>query len=294
MSIKTAFFNLFRRFLTSEIMDQRLADWLGNHPNSYFIRRLVPGPSLYRSDSSRQARRFDIEFDLDISDYQDWSLYFYNENDSSRGLLNFLEGGDFVCDVGGNIGQTALWIANAVGPDGFVVSFEPVPANIKKFERNIILNRSIYNLRLIPIGLGSDVGKVIIKENARNSGASRVSRESDLDGGFAEVDITTLDSFLFENYPGRPLDFMKIDVEGFEMSVLEGARRTLERYKPTLFVEVDNENLREQGSSSEDVIRFLRSFGYSIFDLTTGDDLSVDGSVSAHTDILCRFDKAKS
>lgn len=293
MAIKTALFNLFRSLLTSEFMDKRLADWLGDHPNSRFVRRLVPGPSLYRTGSRRQVRRFDIEFDLDISDYQDWSLYFYNENDSSRGLLEFLKSGDFVCDVGGNIGQTALWIAHAVGPDGLVVSFEPVPTNIKRFERNMALNSSICNLRLIRSGLGSGVGKVVIKENAKNSGASRVTIESNLGGVFTDVAITTLDSFFSKNYSSQSLDFIKIDVEGFEMSVLRGAQRTLERYRPTLFVEVDDENLREQGSSSEELIEYLRSFGYSISDLTTGADLSVNGSASSHTDIICQYDKAK-
>ncbi len=289
MSLKTAILNFFRRLLTSETIDQRLATWLGKYPDSYFVRRSVPGPSLYRRGSQRRVQRFGVDFDLDISDYQEWSLYFYNKNDSSRGVLDYVNRGDFVCDIGGNIGQTAMWISNKVGADGLVISFEPFPSSIRKFERNLRLNVSITNVRLVQIGLGAELATVVMKQDSMNSGANRITRCSVHSDDDAEITVKTLDSYFAETNLSRRLDFIKIDVEGFEMSVLQGARTTIERWRPTLFVELDDRNLREQGSNSEELLNFLRSFGYSIIDLTSGKDLSMKGHAIFHTDIICKY-----
>lgn len=293
MSLKTSLLNYLRRFFANESIDRRFADWLGNHENSFWIRRVVPGPTLYPKGSERTVRRFGVDFRLDISDYQDWSIYFYNPNDNSRSLLNYIGPGNVVIDVGGNVGQTALWIAEKTGPGGQVISFEPFPKSIAKFEFNHSLNKSLSNLKLVKSGLGSEAGTLVIQEDSRNSGANRIASGVATKGsGLFEIEITTLDQYLEGNPLSNRVDFIKIDVEGYEMHVLNGARRTIEKYHPTLFIEVDDEHLRNQGASAEDLLQFVRASGYTIIDTVSGNDLSVSGNANLHTDILCIFDQS--
>jgi FkbM family methyltransferase len=254
------------------------------------VRKAAPGPLLYDKGSTRTASRFGINFELELSDYPGWSLYFHSPVDSSRGLLQFVNEGDTILDIGGNIGQTALMCAQKVGPSGSVISFEPFPETIAKFERNLELNPSIQNVKLEKFGLGHEAVKVqMVQDDANNSAGNRVVEPGEKVEFIAvEIPIKVLDDYVREAQLEK-IDLIKIDVEGFEMDVLYGAKETLKRYKPRLFVEVSDEKLRMQNSTSEKLVSFVRSYGYSIIDTATDKPISSSNELGPHTDIFCKF-----
>lgn len=256
-----------------------------------FIVKLLPINRLYSNNTIRNIKRNGIRYKLDISDYQAWLLYFLSDNDSSFHILRYLGESQVIIDIGGNIGQTSLVInANRVEcVNNFkIICFEPYPENFNKLLTNINLNSNIQNIKLENIGLGDKNSQVeMFKECISNSGGNRIVYDPAKNTeGIEVVQITTLDNYLESNNIEK-VDFVKIDVEGFEYSVLKGAIKTLRKSKPKLYIELDNANLKKQGSSSVEMISLLKRFGYSIKDVQnryTESELKMD---KIHTDIFC-------
>lgn len=133
-------------------------------------------------------------------------------------------------DVGANIGNHTLFFSGILDLD--VCSFEPCLANYKTLERNVELN----NLE----------DKVTIENKAvsKSAGFGRVYNYSDKNTGSTkfecdqgEISVVSIDDYIDKS---RDVVLLKIDVEGLELSVLEGARRVIARSKPTIFVEAQN------------------------------------------------------
>lgn len=137
-----------------------------------------------------------------------------------------------VLDIGGNIGNHAVFFANFCNAE--VITFEPQPAIFKILKKNIELNSSkviAYNL-----ALGDVEGFVSIGDyDSSNTGATSFHKTSNED-----FKLCKLDSFDFND-----ISFIKIDVEGFEASVLRGGIATISKCKPILWIEIFSENFKE-------------------------------------------------
>jgi FkbM family methyltransferase len=128
-------------------------------------------------------------------------------------------------DVGANIGYYLLLIESAVGPGGAVACFEPEPENLRELRRNVAANR-LENVRVFAAAVGSADGQVAMRVGINAAVAGET-------GGDFTVPLLRLDSAL-----DGPVDFIKIDVEGYEGHVLAGARRLLREHRPVLLVEI--------------------------------------------------------
>jgi FkbM family methyltransferase len=145
---------------------------------------------------------------------------------AERNLLRrFLRPGQRVVDVGANIGYYLLLFEKLIGPGGSVLCFEPEPENLTELERNVRVNRYA-NVRVFPAAVGAEDGETALRAGINGTVAE------DGTGDFT-VPLLRLDSALDDR-----VDFMKIDVEGYEGHVLAGARRILDRDRPALFVEI--------------------------------------------------------
>ena len=290
MGYKSDFLNYFRRPLATPRIDGLLADLIELFPNSTLLRRVAPGPPLYASGSTRSIRRYGINFEIDVSDYPGWSLFYYSTADSSRGVLEFANEADVVLDIGGNIGQTALMLAKKVGEAGKVISFEPFPNSISRFEKNLALNPDVANVSLQKFGLGSKEQDVrMIEEGANNSAGNRiVANDAAVSAQVIEIKVRVLDDFVRDLAPER-IDLIKIDVEGYEMRVLEGAEKTLVKFRPKLFIEVSDQALQNQNSSASEVISFLAHLGYRFRDMSTSRSITSASQLGSHTDLYCEF-----
>ena len=147
-----------------------------------------------------------------------------------------LEEGDYTIDVGANIGQFTVLAGKVVGEKGSVFAFEPLEEKRKKLEKLVRLN-GLHNVTIVPKALGD--------KNTKISMEGITIKEE----GKGEIECITLDSWAEEVKLPR-LDFLKMDVEGYERKVLLGGMKTLQRFKPKMGICIyhlpdDPEVLRE-------------------------------------------------
>ena len=167
--------------------------------------------------------------------------------------------GDEVVDVGANVG---LWCLGAARVAGRVTAFEPVASNHRRLCRNVSLNA--LELPCEAVALGASPGDHEFFEASHgNSGGSGFARRPGVDRP-TTVAVDTLDGYLRRQ--GIPtLDFVKIDVEGAEPWVLEGARGVLERDDaPIVMLELNRPASLALGIETSPVV-MLRDLGFELF-----------------------------
>jgi len=133
--------------------------------------------------------------------------------------------GDIVSDIGAYVGDTALWFSKAVGPQGKVYAFEPEPSNFAKLKANLERNK-VTNVIPLQLALSENEGEMRVSSGA---GSSVITQA----GTGKSVKVTTIDKFVEANTLPR-VDFIKMDVEGYESKVLKGAQETIKTFKPSL------------------------------------------------------------
>lgn len=187
-----------------------------------------------------------------------YSLYKGRLEAPWAGLLRpFVPAGSTAVDVGANIGFFTRRFARWVGPEGRVVAIEPEPANFERLRRRLE-SSGLGKVVLLHLAAAAErEGEAFLSLNPYHPGDHRLG-ESGL-----PVRTVTLDALLARaDLP--PVSLIKIDVQGAEAKVIEGARKLLTERRPALCVEVDDSALRQQGSSCAELLGKLRAFGYRI------------------------------
>lgn len=183
-------------------------------------------------------------------------------------ITRFLRPGDIFFDVGAHCGWMALKAARCVGAKGKVVAFEPAPVLFTLARYHQKINR-LHQLIIIPQAVSnqdSDGALFYVLNDGmsfRNSltiGSENVPYVSPGEKKALKVPATTLDTF-FSN-TGLIPTLIKIDVEGAEMLVLEGAQQLIERYHPALIVAIHPYWLPAH-QSADQLFTFLSRYGYS-------------------------------
>ena len=142
--------------------------------------------------------------------------------------------GDVALDVGGCWGETALWMAHAVGPSGRVHCFEPAPMNLQLLEANLARNpEAAARVTVHPAPLAASAGQEIWVDDVLGAG---VTTHDAAEGGTlptTPVVTDAIDAMVARGDLDR-IDFIKMDVEGAELEVLKGAASTLRTQRPRL------------------------------------------------------------
>jgi FkbM family methyltransferase len=159
-------------------------------------------------------------------------------------------------DVGGNIGiYTVLGLVK--NPSLEVHAFEPVKQNADYFDRNLKLNKqkqsSTVKLNLMAVGNKEGYLELFISEG--NSAIHSASSKHSGGNVSEKVKMITIDQYCRDN--NLKPDLLKIDVEGYDGFVLEGAAVTMSKYKPTLFIEYDPEALENCGYKPKQMLETL-------------------------------------
>ena len=181
---------------------------------------------------------------------------------------NLPEGGVYI-DIGTNIGGHALFAAKVVGERGLVYAFEPILHLYKQACESVGLNK-FENIKLYNFGLGEKDYTSTIYINSRNEGNSSLVFTAQSDKK-ETVSVKVADSILKEIT--RPINFVKIDVEGFEYNVLLGMKETFIKNKPkNVLIEFSPFFYNEVDKNiSKNILDLMDSYGYTIFDVNEGE-----------------------
>jgi len=246
--------------------------------SSRIARFNIPGSHLVAFGVLGKPRRGHVEVDverdglrwtLDLRDDAQRLMFLdlYESGLRSRVLPQLLTGDTFV-DVGANVGFWSIPAARSVGSGGRVISFEPNPWAVERFKRNVALNShaGLAPIDLVDAALGAEPGKLELFSFDLEAGASRATlHRSAVRGGPAvhvTVPVTTLDDFV-----DLEVDVLKIDVEGHELAVLDGARHLLSNAPPRLIIiEVQGNLLIHAGVTPESLVARIESLGYRSVD----------------------------
>ena len=166
-------------------------------------------------------------------------------------LRRLLRAGMRVVDIGANIGYYVLLVDNIIGPTGHITAIEPSPENVVELKKNI-LNNQLKNVSLIDCAVGAHDGRVGLRTGI-NSGVVDIA-----EGAYSTA-LCPLDCLISDR-----VDFVKIDVDGYEGLVLDGSRKVLERHRPILFLELHPLLVQRHGSSIRGIVEFLSSIYSSI------------------------------
>lgn len=157
-----------------------------------------------------------------------------------------------VIDCGAFNGDHTIAYSHKVGSRGLVIAFEPGAIAYKCLEHNA---RKFPSQTLVVNGALSDKdNEKVGHEVNENLGASRC-------GGEGNILTYTLDGFLEATHIHR-LDFIKMDCEGWELKVLRGGAKMIQRFRPTMLIEINAGALEEQGASYKEISDLLREWKY--------------------------------
>ncbi len=186
-----------------------------------------------------------------------------------QAMRKILRKGDVAFDVGCHKGGWLYWMRRAVGPTGQVHAFEPQP-ELAQYLRDIVQAYAWRNVFIHTCALGSESGKQVLhvpdSTGSTSASASLVSEVASTESAHTttahNVELTTLDRFV-ANQGLKRLDFIKIDVEGYELETLTGAQETLGTLQPTIIIECEQRHLDPQGLTIQQVFETIPKHNYS-------------------------------
>ena len=205
---------------------------------------------------------------LDLSEATQREIYYFGtyERKESALVRRILRPGDAFWDVGANLGYYALLGSACVGAAGRVVAFEPFPPAWERLRRNAGLN-GFEQIRLVNAAASNLVGTapLFFASDVPDGVASLAAPE----GHVSQVTCrtVTLDRFAEEDGERLPT-LMKVDVEGAEKAVLEGAAGILSgSHPPMLLLEMEDEQFGRHGTSKREIQEMLSRLGYAAYQL---------------------------
>jgi FkbM family methyltransferase len=221
-----------------------------------FTRRLA---ALGRAESQARPVRtaWGAEFVVNESETIGRSLSHFGVYDLAltECLWRLVGAGDTCLDIGANIGYFSSLLAHRVGPQGRVMSFEPHPALFAKLQGHL---KKDFNCELHNVALSDKKGVLdlfIPRDFSGNEGTATLQPQSSQSpsGSRIPVQVEVLD----EKFEGLRVQVIKIDVEGHELSVFQGAKNILRNTEHVLFE--DFANVRSPA------IEYLRKLGFEVF-----------------------------
>lgn len=174
---------------------------------------------------------------------------------------SLLKSGDVIVDIGANIGFHSLYFAELVGEKGKVISFEPVPYNFSSLNNNIALNK-FKNIKTYNIALSDREEEFSIEadEQSKNPGSFNLFEK----GGNTLIKCCIGDEVL----KNELINFIKIDVEGYESFVIAGLLKTIEKNSPILFFEFDINYHNKTALPNRYIFDLLEPLNYSFFEIS--------------------------
>lgn len=261
---------------------------LATHQKIAMARFLRPFVTLPRrvmgKGESATVKRLGLTWRLELTEGIDFAIYLMGafERQTVATYRAIVKPGDTVLDIGANIGAHTLPLADAVGPKGHVFAFEPTARMFTKLTENLALNPECRER--------VSTWQMMLLENAETKPADSVVASWPVAGGggrtndhgaamesTAGASATSLDAFL-KTHGVERVDFIKLDVDGYEPSVLAGAGWALSQFRPVIILEMAPYELERAGRSIDDVLAPLREARYQLFRQSDHSPLPLSGT----------------
>jgi FkbM family methyltransferase len=190
-----------------------------------------------------------IEGDTHISKWAEEAGRLDHDTNVLPRALPYIPAGGTVFDVGAYIADHTVAYARKAGD---LYAFEPNPV---AFE--CLLHNTFYldNCKCYNLAFGNQYGHVESVCQSTNIGMATIKNAE------SGIEIQTIDFFVEKNKINR-LDFLKIDAEGFEVEILQGARKTINKFRPVMFIEVNVATLAVKGYTKNDLLQTINDLGY--------------------------------
>lgn len=224
--------------------------------------------------------------------------YGHYEKYATELFKKLVKRGDVIVDIGAHIGHYTLIAADLVGEDGKVFAFEPAPDNYAFLVKNVEVN-GYNNVTTVQKAVSNKGGTTKLLLNPHDTGQHAIYNGHD-DRNSLVIETVTLDDF-FKDKENR-IDIIKMDVEGAEMLVLQGMSEILKRNNDLkIFTEFSPTMLRRAGSSPEEYLKQLMSYGFKLFYINekseTLEPIDIDkamqiGAEEKWTNLLCLRENA--
>ncbi len=183
-----------------------------------------------------------------------------------QALIENVERGGVVYDIGANIGYFTMLAARRVGPAGQVYAFEPVARNAAAIERSARLNGfDAVEVFERAVGAAGGIAELNLARHIGGAMLASVGAPPDRSGS-VDVEVVALDEFV-DALGLRPPSLVKIDVEGAELDVLRGMTGTLKAQAPVLIVELDDATAAGLETKARELAALLAGLGYGLASL---------------------------
>jgi FkbM family methyltransferase len=173
------------------------------------------------------------------------------------GLISkYIVPNSYVIDVGANIGWFTLNVGRFLKPGSAILAIEPDLVNLRRLRWSVARSEMRDRVNVLPIALSNVQGFGSLVLDPKNPANHRVNSESSNESG---IHLERLDDVCKDLVD---VCLIKIDVQGHELSVLEGGRETILRFKPAILIEFDN----SKGSNATlKVLEMLKELSYNVF-----------------------------
>ena len=222
--------------------------------------------------SRHVVRRNGCSWSIDLSyGHIDREIFYKGrfESETTLWLQSHVKRGWCCLDVGANIGYYTVLLSSLAGDTGRVIAFEPSIRFWPRLTENLRLN-AVSNVTAEKVALSNDRSVKTVHASKTTASLFRRKNVEEV-GALEDIACTPLDDYLV-THPLPGLDFIKLDIDGFEPFFIEGALKTLSRYRPLIVMEVHPRILREGGGDAITMMTRLADLGYAFH--------SMDGAAS--------------
>lgn len=185
-----------------------------------------------------------------------------------------------IVDVGANYGPYSFFLSKLY-PRSKIFAFEPATRSMNIFKK-IIRKFKLNNVIPVKRGLGSKEEEKEIcmpKQYTILAYVAEKNVQRKKEDAFEKIEITTLDNFVKRNKINN-LDFIKCDVEGFELEVFKGAKKAIKKFRPIVFVEIEERHTKKYRINPQEVLNFFKKLKYFCY--------AVTGSSFNETDLITK------